>query len=94
MEIKHRDNGKYGKFFIEIDNKEEAEMTYTYIDKNTININHTEVKETLKGQGIGYKLINEAVAFMRKNNLKASPTCSYVKAVFEKKLADFEDVIA
>jgi predicted GNAT family acetyltransferase len=31
---------------------------------------------------------------MRKNNLKASPTCSYVKAVFEKKLADFEDVIA
>ncbi|MCX7547386.1 GNAT family N-acetyltransferase [Xanthomarina sp. F1114] len=93
MEIKHIDNGKNGKFFIEIDQKEEAEMTYKYIDDNTIDIDHTEVKEALKGQGMGYKLIDEAVSFMRKNNLKAAPTCSYAKAILEKKKDEYQDVI-
>ena len=93
MEIKQKDNGKNGKFFIEIENKQEAEMTYEYLDKNTINIDHTEVKEALKGQGVGYKLIEEAVNFMRKNNLKATATCSYAKGIFDKKKDEYQDVI-
>ncbi|WP_417854726.1 GNAT family N-acetyltransferase [Xanthomarina gelatinilytica] len=94
MNIQHEDNGTRGKFYIEIDNKQEAEMTYRYKNNNTIDIDHTEVKETLKGQGIGYKLIDAAVSFMRENNLKAAPSCSYAKAVFEKKQDQYKDVIA
>lgn len=93
MEIKHKDNGKNGKFFIEIDKQEMAVMTYFYIDKHTINIDHTEVNESLKGQGIGSKLIGEVVAFMRNNHLKVVPTCSYVKAVLEKKKAEYQDIL-
>ena len=93
MEITHEDDGKNGKFFIEIDEKEMAVMTYFYSDEHTINIDHTEVNEALKGQGIGSKLIDEAVAFMRKEHLKVIPTCSYAKAVLEKKRDEYQDVL-
>ncbi len=93
MEIKHKDNGKNGKFFIEVNNEQMAEITYIYQDENTINIDHTEVNEALKGQGIGSKLIDEAVAFMRKNNLKAVATCSYANSIFDKKRSDYQDIL-
>lgn len=93
MEIKHSDNGKRGSFYIEVDGEKEAEMTYIYKGESTIDINHTEVKASLQGQGIGSQLIDGAVAFMRKNNLKVEPTCSYAKSVFEKKQKEYQDVI-
>lgn len=93
MEIKHRDNGKEGSFYVEMDGKQQAEMTYFYKDQSTIDIDHTEVKESLQGKGVGYALIEEAVAFMRNKHLKAVTSCSYAKSVFEKKQADYQDVI-
>ena len=50
MEIKHEDNGKKGKFYIDIEGKQEAEMTYTYAGNDKMIIDHTEVSEKLKGQ--------------------------------------------
>lgn len=93
MEIKQEDNGKKGKFFIEIDGHQEAEMTYTYAGPNKIIIDHTEVSEKLKGQSIGYKLVDVAVEFMRKNTLKAIPLCPFAAAVFKKK-EEYNDVLA
>lgn len=93
MEIKHKDNGKEGAFYIEHDSKREAEMTYYYKDDSTIDIDHTEVKESLQGQGVGKQLIEAVVAFMRNKNLKAITSCSYAKSVFEKKQAQYQDVI-
>lgn len=85
MEIKHEDNGKKGKFYIEIEGKQEAEMTYTYAGKDKMIIDHTEVSEKLKGQGIGYKLVEAAVDFMRTNHIKVIPLCPFANAVFKKK---------
>lgn len=93
MEIQHSDNGKEGSFYIEIDGQKNAEMTYYYKDESTIDIDHTEVNEPLQGKGIGYELIEEAVRFMRNKNLKAVTSCSYAKAIFEKKPAEYQDVI-
>lgn len=93
MEIQHTDNGKEGSFYIEVDGKKAAEMTYFYKDERTIDIDHTEVKDALQGKGIGHELIEEAVTFMRSKHLKVVPTCSYAKAVFEKKQAEYQDVI-
>lgn len=93
MEIKQTDNGAKGAFYIETANVKLAEMTYLHEKPNKIIIDHTEVSETLKGQGIGYRLIDEAVSFMRKNNLKVVPNCTYAKAVFNKKLEEYKDVI-
>lgn len=85
MEIKHEDNGKKGKFYIDIEGKQEAEMTYTYAGNDKMIIDHTEVSEKLKGQGIGYKLVEAAVDFMRTNYIKAIPLCPFANAVFKKK---------
>jgi predicted GNAT family acetyltransferase len=94
MEIKQEDNGKKGKFYVEIDGKQEAEMIYSYAGHEKIIIEHTEVSEKLKGQGIGYKLIEEVVAFLRENNLKVIPLCPFANAVFKKRRNDYKDVLA
>ena len=85
MNIKQEDNGKKGKFFVELDGKQEAEMTYTYAGSDKIIIDHTEVSEKLKGQGVGYKLVEAAVDFMRDKGLKVIPLCPFASAVFKKK---------
>lgn len=93
MEIKQEDNSKKGKFFIELDGKEEAQMTYTYAGSNKIIIDHTEVSATLKGQGVGYKLVEASVVYMREKDIKVIPLCPFAKAVFEKK-AEYLDRLA
>ncbi len=94
MKIKQEDNSKKGKFFIEIDGNQEAEMTYTYAGQDKIIIDHTEVSDRLKGQGIGYKLVEAAVEFMRGKEIKAIPLCPFAAAVFKKKHDAYKDVLA
>ncbi len=93
MEIKQRDNKVKGAFYIEIDGVKVAEMTYTHANPDKIIIDHTEVSETLKGQGVGYKLIDAAVAYLRVNNLKVIPLCPFADAVFKKKHDQYTDVL-
>ena len=93
MEIKQKDSGKRGKFYIELNGKEEAEMVYTYRGPKKISIDHTEVSEKLKGQGVGYELLEAMVAFMRKNNLKAIPLCPFVNAVFKRRRDEYKDIL-
>ncbi|EGV44968.1 N-acetyltransferase [Bizionia argentinensis JUB59] len=94
MEIKHQKDQESGTFFIEINGTREAEMTYRYINTNTIDINHTEVNDALKGEGVGSKLVEAAVKFLRENNLKAVASCSYVSHVFDKKQEMYKDIIS
>lgn len=94
MEVKHTDNGKKGSFYIELDGKREAEMTYRHSGDQQITIDHTEVSDSLKGQGVGKKLIKAAVDYLRNNNLKAVAECPFVKSVFDKKGEEFADVRA
>lgn len=94
MEVKHTDNGKKGSFYIEIENIKVAEMTYTHAEPNKIIIDHTEVSDTLKGQGVGYKLIDASVAYMRANSLKVIPLCPFANAVFRKKAQEYADILA
>lgn len=94
MEVKQIDNGKKGVFYIEIDNAKVAKMTYSHAAPNKIIIDHTEVDESLKGQGIGYKLVDVAVEYLRANNLKVIPLCPFAHAVFKKKHDEYIDVLA
>ncbi|MEN3324174.1 GNAT family N-acetyltransferase [Mariniflexile soesokkakense] len=94
MEIKQKDNEKKGAFYIEINGARVAEMTYSHAAPNKIIIDHTEVSDTLKGQGVGYKLIDAAVEYLRTNNFKVIPLCPYASAVFKKKHEQYADVLA
>ncbi|MBP0902544.1 GNAT family N-acetyltransferase [Mariniflexile gromovii] len=93
MEIKQADNGKKGAFYIEIDDVKVAEMTYSNAAPNKIIIDHTEVSDSLKGQGVGYKLVDATVAYLRANNLKVIPLCPFANAVFKKKHEQYADVL-
>ncbi|RSK38659.1 GNAT family N-acetyltransferase [Mangrovimonas spongiae] len=94
MEILNDNGDKKGAFYIKKDNQRIAGMTYVYAGASKIIIDHTEVDSSLKGQGVGYKLVEEAVQFARKNNLKITPLCPFAAAVFKKKAADYNDVKA
>jgi predicted GNAT family acetyltransferase/uncharacterized Fe-S cluster protein YjdI len=94
LEIKQWDNGTKGAFHIEIEGKQEALMTYSHAGADKLIIDHTEVGEKLKGQGVGYKLVEAAVAYLRANNLKVIPLCPFAAAVFKKKGHEYDDVRA
>ena len=58
-----------------------AEITFPYVDENTVNVNHTFVDTSLRGQGIAGKLMQELVEELEKRGLKAVPdllVCSRV----------------
>ena len=93
MTTKQEDNGKNGKFYIEADGKQVAEMTYTYAGNDKIIIDHTEVGDVLKGQGAGYALVDAAVVFMREKSIKVIPLCPFAAAVFKKKHDVYNDVL-
>jgi len=48
-------------------------------------IEHTEVREELRGKNAGYRLVHAAVAYARTNNIKIVPLCPFARSVFKKK---------
>lgn len=92
MEIKHQNDEKKGAFYIEVDGKKAAEMTYVWAGPTKIIIDHTEVSDALQGTGAGKKMVEKAVAFARENGLKILPLCPFAKSVFDK-VTEFSDVL-
>ena len=92
MKIQHEEHGKKGAFYIERDDEWVAEMAYTREGTRKIVIEHTEVDESLRGEGVGEQLVEEAVKYARENNLLIKPTCPFVKSVLEKD-EEYEDVL-
>ncbi len=70
----------------------DAEITFVNVDENKIRIDHTNVSEKLKGQGVGNKLVKRVVDFAREENKKIIPLCPFAKAEFEKN-KEYEDVL-
>lgn len=91
--IKIEDNGKKGRFVLLEDGKEAGEMTFVWDGENSIIIEHTNVGKEYGGKGYAKQLMNKAVAFARKNEVKIVPVCSFVRAMFEKD-ESIRDVLA
>lgn len=92
MEIQQRDDGKKGAFYIEHENDVVAEMTYIWAGADKIIIDHTDVKEVLKGKGAGRQMVARAVSFARERGIKIIPLCPFAKSVFDK-VKEFSDVL-
>ncbi|MFV0528510.1 MAG: GNAT family N-acetyltransferase [Lachnospiraceae bacterium] len=69
-----------------------AEVTFPAMDASTVNINHTFVDDSLRGQGIAGKLMVEVAEVLRKENKKAKLSCSYARAWFPKH-PEYQDVV-
>lgn len=84
LNIQRSEEGHRGAFFLEREGKRIAEMTFTRVNPALVIIDHTEVDESLKGQGVGRKLLDAAVAWAREHQTKFIPVCPYAKSQFDK----------
>lgn len=92
MEVKQKENGERGQFFIEKEGEFLAQMTYVWAGKDRIIIDHTEVNEALKGMGAGKQMVSKAVDFAREKGIKIIPLCPFARSVFDK-VKEFSDVL-
>ncbi|KAF0199675.1 MAG: hypothetical protein FD166_103 [Bacteroidetes bacterium] len=86
MEISIFETEANGMAFIGGNEGEEnlAEMTWVKESDDYIIIDHTMVSDSLKGQGIGRKLLDRIVEMARERNLKIRPLCPFVKITFDR----------
>ena len=92
MIVQQRDNEHKGEFFVEQEGERLAEMTYSWAGTDKFIIDHTDVSDTLRGQGVGRYLLDAAVQFARDRQVKIIPLCSFAKSVFQKD-ANIQDVL-
>ena len=91
-EVQLKINDKKGSFFIEIDGKQEAEMTFVFAGEDKIIIDHTGVNPGNEGKGLGKQMVAQAVTYARENNIKIIPLCPFAKKDFDK-TPEFRDVL-
>ena len=92
MEIKFRQTGAKGSFYVEENNQRLAEMTFSRAGDSILIIDHTEVSDVLRGKNVGKQLVAAAVDYARKNNIKILPLCPFAKSVFER-VKEYSDVL-
>ena len=93
MKIQHDEHGAKGAFYIEKDDEWIAELTYQRQGQRKLVIDHTEVDESLQGEGIGKDLVEAGVKFARENNFKIVATCPFAKKVIIE-TPEFQDVLS
>lgn len=92
-QVKLKLSDSKGAFYIEINGKQEAMMTFVFSGEDKIIIDHTEVNKGNNGKGFGNKMVQEAVFFARERGIKIVPLCPFAKHVFEK-TPSYNDVLA
>lgn len=90
--IQHQLEGRKGAFFVEQNGERLAEMTYSKMSDELLIIDHTEVSDVLRGQGVGKAMVMQAVEMARENNTKILPLCPFAKSVFER-VSEIRDVL-
>ncbi|WP_441001478.1 GNAT family N-acetyltransferase [Fodinibius sp. SL11] len=84
MDIQHKDEDSKGSFFVEKNGEMEAEITYSKAGNSKIIIDHTEVSDSLRGEGVGKALVEHAVNYARDHELTVIPLCPFAKSVIER----------
>ena len=72
------------KAIYKVDDQIMGEVDYPNINDKTVNITHTFVDPSLRGQGIADKLMTEVFKYLSEKNLKVVCTCSYAISWLEK----------
>jgi predicted GNAT family acetyltransferase len=65
-------------------NGAEAEMTFSKAGEHLVIIDHTEVPDAFRGQGIGLRLVTRAVEDARAAGKKVIPLCPFANAQFRR----------
>ncbi|WP_417584278.1 GNAT family N-acetyltransferase [Pelagibacterium sp.] len=93
LDIEHTLDGDQGRYWAELGEGAQAEMTYLRRPDNAIIITHTGVPPAFEGRGIALKLVKRAVADAREHNFKIVPQCPYVAVQFRRH-PDWDELLA
>ena len=91
--IDHEETSDRGAFVLSRDGRRGGRMAYRRVTQTLIVIDHTEVSDELRGQGVGRALLDTAVAWARATGTKVEATCPFVTAQFAEDAA-IRDVLA
>ena len=69
-----------------------AEVDFPELEPGLVDINHTFVDDSLRGQGVAGKLMEAAAAHLRSEGKKAVLSCSYAVKWFEKH-PEYQDIL-
>ena len=70
-----------------------AEMTFSRASPRLIIIDHTEVPQALRGQGVGDRLVARAIEDARAEGFKIFPLCPFAAAQFRRH-PEYADVLS
>lgn len=79
-----------------VDNNNEllAETTFVSIGNREVDIDHTYVSPSLRGQGVAGKMLEVVAEHLREKGLKARATCPYANAWLRKHTELYSDIIS
>lgn len=81
MNIEHEESDTKGTFFIKDATSKIAELTYSKAGDSKIIIDHTEVSDEHRGEGLGKILVARMAKYAHENELEIIPLCPYAKTV-------------
>ena len=82
--VEHEEAASKGAFYIDKAGQQVAEMTYSRTNATMIIIDHTDVDDSLRGEGVGRQLLNALVDWARSTGTKVLPLCPFAKSQFDK----------
>lgn len=84
MEIQLIEDGSKGRFAAMDNGTEAGHITYSKAGDTTLILDHTEVNDAYRGQGIGKVIVMHIVEVARRDGLKILPLCPFAKSVFDR----------
>lgn len=84
----------HNKFYVnDANGSQVAEIVFVPTGEHLSIIEHTDVDESLKGQGVGKQLVAKVVEKMRGENRKIIPLCPFAKHEFDN-MREYDDIRA
>jgi predicted GNAT family acetyltransferase len=82
--IELEDHGSKGRYVLRGPNGAVAEMTFSKVGETQLIIDHTEVPDAFRGQGVGLRLVTRAVDDARAAGKTIIPLCPFAAAQFRR----------
>ena len=83
-EIEFEDTGSKGRYVIRSPEGDVAEKTFTKVGDQQLIIDHTDVPDAFRGQGVGLRLVTRAVEDARAAGKTIIPLCPFANAQFRR----------
>ncbi|MCE2612378.1 N-acetyltransferase [Flavobacteriaceae bacterium D16] len=69
-------------------------IEYIQNNQNIIFLTHTEVPQSLEGNGLGSLIVSKTLEYIRKKGFKMAPLCPFVAAYLKKHPEDASGILA